>query len=49
MAGSKLEAMAIYVVKQACGNGIMASVYPDSNVCYCGLNCKVADAKIQNT
>ena len=27
MAGSKLEAMAIYVVKQACGNDIMASVY----------------------
>ena len=26
MACSKLEAMAIYVVKQACGNDIMASV-----------------------
>ena len=26
MAYSKLEAMAIYVVKQACGNDIMASV-----------------------
>ena len=27
MAFSKLEAMAIYVVKQACGNDIMACVY----------------------
>ena len=27
MACSKLEAMAIYVVKQACGNEIMPSVY----------------------
>ena len=27
MACSKLEAMAIYVVKQACGNDIMASAY----------------------
>ena len=27
MACSKLEAMVIYVVKQACGNDIMASVY----------------------
>ena len=27
MACSKLEAMAIYVVKQACGNNIMACVY----------------------
>ena len=27
MASSKLEAMAIYVVKQACGNDILASVY----------------------
>ena len=27
MACSKLEAMAIYVVKQACGNDIMACVY----------------------
>jgi hypothetical protein len=27
MACSKLEAMAIYVVKQACGNAIMPSVY----------------------
>ena len=29
MACSKLEAMAIYVVKQACGNEIMPSVYSD--------------------
>ena len=27
MACSKLEAMAIYLVKQACGNDILASVY----------------------
>ena len=27
MASSKLEAMAIYLVKQACGNDILASVY----------------------
>ena len=27
MACSKLEAMAIHVVKHGCGNGIMASVY----------------------
>ena len=27
MACSKLEAMAIYVIDQACGNDIMASVY----------------------
>ena len=26
MTGSKLEAIAIYVVKQACGNDILASV-----------------------
>ena len=31
MACSKLEAMAIYVVKQACGNDIMACVYINSN------------------
>ena len=29
MACSKLEAMAIYLVKQACGNDILASVYID--------------------
>ena len=27
MTGSKLEAMAIYLVRQACGNDILASVY----------------------
>ena len=32
MACSKLEAMAIYVVKQACGNDIMACVYIDVNL-----------------
>ena len=29
MACSKLEAVAIYLVKQACGNDILASVYID--------------------
>ena len=32
MACSRLEAMAIYVVKQACGNDIMACVYIHSQV-----------------
>ena len=33
MACSKLEAMAIYLVKQACGNDKRASVYADDQWC----------------
>ena len=35
MASSKLEAMAIYVVKQACGNEIMPSVYVGKQISTC--------------
>ena len=38
MACSKLEAMAIYVVKQACGNEIMPSVYEGDFQSLCTVN-----------